>query len=432
MRSYMKILVINPYVTDFKLYDEWMHPAGLYFLMDILRKNGHDVSYFNCLQSYSSSAKKFGTGSFNFSEITKPALYRNIKRKYKLYGKPIGEFRDFLEKTPEVDLICIGSMMTYWALGVLETIRIIREKKQAVPIVIGGIASRLIPQFFKRHTDDNCITGDLSDPKTLSLLRINEIPEPSFLTAFKVLRKPVNHGPVLLSFGCPMRCSYCASKILQPSFQYRPVKLVIKEIEFLITSFGVYDFAFYDDALLYNPQKVFIPFLRKVIERKYKIRFHTPNGLHLRFITEPLLNLMIEAGFTTFRFGYESGDKKYLQDTSAKVSCNELENKIGLIKKYCTDKDTGVYMMGGLRDQTPQQMLNEMDYVGSMGIKVKPVFISPVPGTSLYQYYLRQFPLLECDPLWHNDSYFINCLPDWSAEAVETVRQKAKVINSRL
>ena len=425
----MKILVINPYVTDFKLYDEWMHPLGLYFLMDILRKNGHSISYFNCLQSYSSSPRKHGTASFNFTEISKPALYSNIKRKYKLYGKPIGEFRDFLERTPGPDLICIGSMMTYWAPGVLETIKIIREKWPTIPVVVGGIASRLIPQFFKRHFDKNCFIGELSDPMTLTLLEIKERPEPSFLTAFKELRKPINHGPALLSLGCPMRCSYCASKILQPSFHYRPVELILQEIEFLIEKFGVCDFALYDDALLYNPQKVFIPFLRKIIERKYKIRFHTPNGMHLRFITEPLLNLMTEAGFTTFRFGYESGDKKYLQDTSAKVSCNELEDKIGLIKKYCSDKDTGVYMMGGLRNQTPQQMLNEMDYVGSMGIKVKPVFISPVPGTSLYQYYLKQFPLLERDPLWHNDSYFITFLPDWSADAIEAVRERAKNIN---
>lgn len=424
----MKILVINPYVTDFKLYDEWMHPAGLYFLMDILRKNGHDISYFNCLQSYSSSPKKYGTGSFNFSGISKPALYRNIKRKYKLYGKPVEEFRDFLERSPGQDLICIGSMMTYWALGVLKTIKIVREINPTVTIMVGGIASRLMPQFFNQHFD-NCITGELSDPRTLSLLQIKELPEPSFLTGFKELHGPVNHGPVLLSLGCPMRCSYCASKILQPSFKYRPLELILREIEFLIESFGVCDFALYDDALLYNPQKVFIPFLRKIIERKYEIRFHTPNGMHLRFITEPLLNLMIEAGFTTFRFGYESGDKKYLQDTSAKVSCNELEDKIGVIKKYCSDKDVGVYIMGGLRDQTPQQMLNEMDYVGSMGIKVKPVFVSPVPGTALYRYYLRQFPLLESDPLWHNDSYFITCLPTWSADAVDAVRERAKKIN---
>ncbi len=428
----MKILVINPYVTDFKLYDEWMHPLGLYFLMDILQRNGHELSYFNCLHSYCSSPRKFGTASFNFTEITKPALYRNIKRKYKLYGKPTGEFREFLENTERPDLICVGSMMTYWAPGVLETIKIIREKWPTVTIVVGGIASRLIPQFFKCHFDNNCFTGELSKPSTLSLLQIKELPEPSFLTAFKELRKPINHGPVLLSLGCPMRCSYCASKILQPSFHYRPLELVIREIEFLIDSFGVCDFALYDDALLYNHQKVFIPFLRKIIERKYKIRFHTPNGMHLRFITEPLLDLMSEAGFTTFRFGYESGDKKYLQDTSAKVSCNDLEDKIGVIKKYCSDKDIGVYIMGGLRDQTPQQMLNEMDYVGSMGIKVKPVFISPVPGTSLYQYYLRQFPLMESDPLWHNDSYFITCLPSWSAEAIEAVRERAKKINCDL
>lgn len=425
----LKILVINPYVTDFKLYDEWMHPAGLYFLMDILEKNGHIVSYFNCLHSYSASPRKYGTGSFNFSEISKPELYSNIKRKFKIYGKPVQEFRSFLQNIPQPDLICIGSMMTYWATGVVETIKIIRETNLSTLILVGGIAARLMPNFFNRPSD-NCISGNLSDPEISSLLEIKELPEPSLLAGFKALDKPVNHGPVLLTLGCPMQCSYCASKILQPSFQYRSLELILKEIDFLVDRFGITDFAFYDDALLCNPQRVFIPFLEKIIERKYDIRFHTPNGMHLRFINEPLLDLMIKAGFTTFRFGYESSDLRYLQDISAKVNRDELEDKIKLLKRYCTDKqDVGVYIMGGLREQTPQQMLNEMDFVGAQGIKVKPVFISPVPGTSLYQYYLDLFPALATDPLWHNDSFFITCLPYWSTSDVENVRRRAKEIN---
>jgi hypothetical protein len=34
MASSPLALVINPHAADFKLYDEWMHPLGLYLLIE--------------------------------------------------------------------------------------------------------------------------------------------------------------------------------------------------------------------------------------------------------------------------------------------------------------------------------------------------------------------------------------------------------------
>lgn len=428
----LNILVINPYVCDFKLYDEWMHPAGLYFLIDALIENGHNVSYFNCLQRNNNSRSKYGTGHFDYIEIEKPQLYSELKRKYKLYGRPVSDLIRFLDENPEPDFICIGSMMTYWAGGVLETIRIIRTILKETSIIIGGIAAQLIPDFFKKNVP-NCRIGSLKDHEIRNLLEIHELTPPSFLHSLKLLKETINHGPLILSVGCPMKCSYCASSILQPHFQIRNPDTVLKEIEYMIDHFGVRDFAFYDDALLYKPEEMLIPMLKQVLQRNYNIRFHTPNGLHLRFIDEGLLEDMINCGFTTFRFGYETSDKRYLKDISGKIVRDELVNKLQTINKICSkNQDTGIYVMGGLKEQTPEQMLEEMDFVGSLRVKVKPVFISPVPGTALYQHYLSSFPLIQLDPLWHNDSFFITQLPGWNSEAVERVRKKAKSINSKL
>ncbi|MBN1578686.1 MAG: hypothetical protein JW913_19135 [Chitinispirillaceae bacterium] len=74
LRAY-NVLVCNPYITDFKLYDEWMHPLGLYFLIDLLTANGADVHYFDCLErSPGAPLKKFGTGSFTSRVIPRPAV----------------------------------------------------------------------------------------------------------------------------------------------------------------------------------------------------------------------------------------------------------------------------------------------------------------------------------------------------------------------
>ncbi|MBN1129086.1 MAG: hypothetical protein JXA71_08870 [Chitinispirillaceae bacterium] len=108
-------LVINPCVTDFKLYDEWMHPLGLYFLIDLLRRNGFDVRFFNFLEcTGNDKSRRFNTGDFPWVEIEKPPVYRSIPRRYKRYGRPLSDLRRFLASTPRPDLVCIGSMMTYW------------------------------------------------------------------------------------------------------------------------------------------------------------------------------------------------------------------------------------------------------------------------------------------------------------------------------
>jgi hypothetical protein len=88
--------------------------------------------------------------------------------------------------------------------------------------------------------------------------------------------------------------------------------------------------------------------------------------------------------------------------------------------------------MGGLPDQTIEEMRDEMRFIASLAILVKPVFLSPVPFTKLFSRYARQFPRLETDPLFHNDTFFISRLPGWSAAAVEEIKAEAREMNTLL
>ncbi len=430
-----KIAVINPFVTDFKLYDEWMHPLGLYFLLTLLKKNGHDVSFFNCLQQSSkNSQRKFSTGRIDYVEIEKPAIYKEINRKYKLYGKPEDELKKFLQSIPYPDLICIGSMMTYWAPGVIETIRVIRELFTDIPIIIGGIAAQLIPDYFKAQVNNCVIAGSLFNLSSNNLpisLTQSLSPEDLLIDALSMEKSP--HGALLHSLGCPLLCSYCASKKLQPQYISRPLSVITKEIEFMITQMGIEDFAFYDDALLFKPELTLIPFLEYVKKEHFNVRFHTPNGLHLRFINEDLAHLLRQSGFKTLRFGYESSAPKHHNDTCSKVFRDETAKKINIIKNSgFFPSEIGIYIMAGLRNQTPAEVLEEMDFIGSLGVNVKPVFLSPVPGTLLFHDYVQQYPQLLSDPLWHNDSFFITTLPGWDSAHVEEIRLRARKLNADL
>jgi hypothetical protein len=437
----MVALIINPYVSDFKLYDEWMHPIGLYFLYNFFEKIGITPFFFNFLDPGShTQEKRFGTGTFESYELPKPLLYNSLKRKYKLYGVSLQSFIDFLSTIPKPDIVCIGGMMTYWAPGIIETYTIVRKYMPDTSIYCGGIAAQLIPEYLKKHMPRCQVVGDIGGFLSSEVVAkhinktTNEIYKEN-LSLDSCIGKNIKfrHAPVLLSLGCPMRCTYCASSVLQPQYKIRSIDIVLHEIQDSIEKYNVTDFAFYDDALLFEKSKILYPFLDRLSDLNIKVRFHTPNGLHVRYADRLALEKMKIAGFETIRFGYESGQTHHQNQTSGKVNRAQLQEKVTMaLQCGFSGNQIGVYVMGGLPNQTPDDLIDEMDFIHSLGVTVKPVFVSPVPGTQLFKYYSEQFPQIKTDPLWHNDTFFITNLEFWDEISLESIRQKARTLNSQI
>ncbi|HUI90931.1 MAG TPA: radical SAM protein [Chitinivibrionales bacterium] len=241
------------------------------------------------------------------------------------------------------------------------------------------------------------------------------------------------HGPALSSRGCPLRCSYCASRFLHNQYEARPVSIVAEELAFMQNRFGIRHFAWYDDALLYQPRRHFISLMEAMVHAGVKATFHAPNGLHVRWLTKETLEVMRSGGFKTLRFGYESGSRAFRRDTGGKARKEELKKKTGLaLQTGFSGNDIGVYVMAGLAGQTPQDVADEIKFVATLSVKAKPVFFSPVPKTPLFENYSGQFPQLLETPLSHNDTYFITQLPGWSPSAVQEIIDLAKWFNEKI
>ncbi len=433
-------LVVNPWVTDFKLYDEWMHPVGLYALMSVLRFNGWRIDFINCLRRGANQrTKKFSTGEFPWVELPRPRAFDTIPRRYKKYGIDDHEFRERLSRARRPDIILVGSGMTYWIDGLADTIKSIRCVWPDSPLVIGGLSAKLIPAHLRtRFPHATVFTGDIwrrppGAPVTIApgLDLATEGWSGSVTAALELLESPY-HGPILSSVGCPFRCSYCASRILQPAFRQRNPAIIAEETAFLAKKFSIIDFSFFDDALLYRPGGHLFRLLDLFSDAGLKPRLHCPNGLHIRWIDKCVAQRMIEGGFITFRFGFESGRREYRADTDAKASRTLVAEKLGILqdargKSAC---DIGVYVMAGLPGQTPAQVIEDMRFIGSLGVNVKPVFLSPVPGTKLFARYCAAMPAIQENPLLHNDAWFITALPGWRWERVEEIRNIARELNA--
>jgi hypothetical protein len=82
--------------------------------------------------------------------------------------------------------------------------------------------------------------------------------------------------------------------------------------------------------------------------------------------------------------------------------------------------------MGGLPGQTARQMRGEIEFIASLGVRPKPVFLSPVPRTRLFDSYLSSHPEIGTDALWHNDAFFVTRLPGWGDQAMQELKLLAK------
>lgn len=434
MKNTKQVLVINPWATDFKLYDEWMHPLGLYFLLAHLQKLNFQISFINCLLTPKEKLKKYSTGPITYKELEKPSLYIDIPRKYKLYGISEDEF-DMQMKTKTPDIILIGSAMTYWIDGLKFTIEKVRQYFPTTPIIIGGISATLQPNLLQSIFPDCQIATTSLDTQLAATLQCD--PHGNFgidnlnLSSIQNFCQGHIHAPVITTIGCPQRCTYCASSILQPKFCKRPLDTIIDEIN-AWKKMGIQNFAFFDDALLIDKEHLF-SILNKIILNFPGNNFHTPNGLHLKSIDTTTAELLFQSGFKTLRFGYESGSLKYSKNAENKAPRELFREKIDILKKSgFNGSQIGIYVMGGLPNQKPSDVHEELDFISQFEVLIKPVFLSPVPKTALFDYYVKTYPQIAENPLWQNDLFFITQLPLWSFQAVEEIRFRTRELNAKV
>ncbi|MBF0573879.1 MAG: cobalamin-dependent protein, partial [Desulfamplus sp.] len=268
-----------------------------------------------------------------------------------------------VQKEKKPDLIFVTSIMTYWASGVKETISVIKEIFQDVPVILGGIYATLCTEHARNYSmADEVITGageeqifdiikrytsfslsnnflqpinskSLIDSNSLASIATNysnisfdhstsSCKGENLSTNLDLLPYPaldlisnLTYAPILTSRGCPFSCTYCASSFLEPKMRRRSPDSVFEEICHWYENYGVHNFAFYDDALLINPDNYILPLLEKILIYSQSIpstpstistasfnskdflsiksssspiaplptlSFHTPNALHIR------------------------------------------------------------------------------------------------------------------------------------------------------
>ena len=416
------ILLVNPWIHDFAAYDFWAKPMGLLTIAAMLRHHGFRVSYVDCLNRFHPNAQKndpgarYGRGPYFKTRIPKPSGLHDVPRYFSRYGIRPQWFREDLLERGRPDLVLVTSLMTYWYPGVQETIEIIRSVFPQTPIVLGGIYARLCREHAKNNSGADHVADGPAERILFSLVRqftgysVTPAFDPEILDCFPYpaldLQTTLNYVPLLTSRGCPFHCAYCASRFLEPKRLLRSPEAVIEEIGYWQKTYGQSDFVLYDDAFLVDIDRHAIPILEGILRTGLKVRFHTPNAVHIRGIDPQTARLMFEAGFTTLRLGLETAEFNQREEIDLKVSENEFKRAVNCLKEAGFNKNqVGAYLLVGLPHQKLNSIKYSIDIVKQAGITPIAAYYTPIPHTALWPTAVAASRYdLESDPIFTNNA----------------------------
>ena len=418
------ILLVNPWIDDFAAYDFWAKPLGLLTIGGILRDEGYNVSFIDCLDRFHPDIRDsikqgpFGKGRYAKRPIRKPEKLSDIPRTYSRYGISEECLKQQLLALPKPDAVLVTSLMTYWYPGVFETIKIVRKIFPGVAILLGGIYATLCREHAMKLAGADIVLSGQGERTVLETLEkltgfsrenrfvsneLDTYPYPCL-----DLQKGISYVPILTSRGCPYSCAYCASGYLNPQYNRRSPGHVAEEILFWHEKYGVRDFAFYDDALLMDAEHHILPILEEIIRSEISVRFHTPNALHIRPLSKEVARLLFRAGFKTIRLGLETAFFDHRRSLDIKVGPSEFERASANLKGAGFTRDElGAYLLFGLPGQSMKELEASIRIVKGAGMRPVLAQYSPIPHTALWNEAVRTSRYdLASDPIFHNNSIF--------------------------
>jgi radical SAM superfamily enzyme YgiQ (UPF0313 family) len=340
----------------------------------------------------------------------------DIPRNFSRYGIKEQWLREDLLCIKKPDLVLVTSMMTYWYTGVQETIRVIKTIFPDVPIVLGGIYASLCHEHALNGSGAHRIQTGPGEKHILKLVgdhtgysvtpafdpdNLDTYPYPAF-----DLQRKINYIPLQTSKGCPFACKYCASHFLNPQRMVRHPESVVEEITHWHEKYHVNDFVFYDDALLVDAETHAAPMLEGIIRAGLKVRFHTPNAVHIREISKQTARLMFYAGFKTLRLGLETTSLDIRNELDKKVTVSEFVRAVACLREAGFDQQMiGVYLLAGLPGQHIESIQDSIKTVRKTGATPILAYYSPIPKTLLWRQAVAASRYdLESNPLFTNNA----------------------------
>lgn len=207
--------------------------------------------------------------------------------------------------------------------------------------------------------------------------------------------------PMVVSRGCPYRCTFCSSKDMWTTrWIARDIDLIIQEIKFYIDNYQINHIDFYDLTLVVNKEWT-KKFCERILSEGLDLTWSLPSGTRSEALSWEILALLRESGCEKITYAPETG--------SSRLSY-EINKRVNLKKMLCSIKNAAklgfvikVNIIIGLPGETYLDLLKTYIFIVKLAIAGAhdvPCFnFTPYPGSLEFK------KLLENGKISRNHNY---------------------------
>lgn len=304
----------------------------------------------------------------------------------------------------EADLVGITAF-TASANRAYEIAKIYRDKD--IPVIMGGIHASLLSEEALTYVD-SVVAGEaegiwnrvLEDFKSKNLQKIYLSEKIDMITmphaCHDLFDKRYMFGSIQTARGCPMDCEFCSVPSFNGhTYRQRPIEDVLDELEKIPQKM----IFFIDDNIIgygKSASKRALDLFKGIIERGIKKEWFCQASLNFAD-EEEVLEYAAKSGCRMVFLGLEAENNESLKDANKKLNLkmgvNSYKNAFKKINKY------GIAVLGafiyGLDSDTSEILDNRTNYIINSGVDViQTTFLTPLPGTRLFNTILREGRLL--------------------------------------
>ena len=382
-------------------------PLGLAYIAGALEAAGHPVAVVDAVTEA-------------------PERYLRYFRGY-LLGLP---FAEIVDRIPDdAKAVGISSIFTHEWPAVAELIRVVKERRPDLPVIVGGEHVTSMPELcLLTSKTDYLVLGEgeetmvelvdalrrdapmaemlgigyrsgddiVVNPRRQRMLAIDDIARPAWelidLDTYHEHRwmggmySATKSVPVLATRGCPYQCTYCsAPNMWEPRWIPRDPKQVVDEIEYYVERFGAGNFPFQDLTAIVQRQWI-IDFCNELLERDLGITWQMPSGTRSEAIDAEVADLLKRTNMISMAYAPESGSETTRKLIKKKMKTDRLFTSM----QAAVDAGLNVaafFVIGFPHDTEDhiRENLAFMEQIADIGITDAAVgFYMALPGTQMF------------------------------------------------
>ena len=196
------------------------------------------------------------------------------------------------------------------------------------------------------------------------------------------------------SLGCPFHCSFCCINALfgKNTIRYRSAETVVREVDFLVNTYGVKNIKLIDEMFAMNEKRV-ASICEPLIERGYDLNIWA--YARVNTVTPPMLEKMKRAGINWLAYGFESGNKRVIEDVTKGYKTDQVMDIVKMTR------DQGIHICSNFIFGLPEDDYDSMNDTLSLMLDINAEWANiycamAYPGSKLYNMAIeKNWPLPE-------------------------------------